>query len=65
MFGWSHLSQEEYLERRLREAGVSIEIIAALKTELLRKPDLKVKYFSMHNGNTSMFGVNVSKDTVQ
>ena len=65
MFGWSHLSEEEYLERRLREAGVPNEIIRALKTELLHKPDQKVKYFSMHNGHTSICSVNVSKDTVQ
>jgi hypothetical protein len=64
MLGWSHLSEEEYLERRLREAGVSNEIIAALKTELLRKPDLKVKYFSMHNGHIRICGV-VSKGAVQ
>ena len=65
MFGWSHLSQEEYLERRLREAGVPNEIIAALKTELLHKPDLKVKYFPMHNRHTSICSVNESKDAVQ
>ena len=65
MLGWSHLSEEEYLERRLREAGVSNEIIAALKTELLRKPDLRVKYFSMHNGHIRICGVNVSKGAVQ
>jgi hypothetical protein len=62
MFGWSHLSQEEYLEKRLREAGVSNEVIAALKTELLPKPDLKeIKYFSMDNGHASICGVNVSR----
>jgi hypothetical protein len=44
------------------QAGVSNEIIVALKTELLRKPDLKVKYFFMYNGQTSMCGVNVSKE---
>jgi hypothetical protein len=65
MFGWSHMSQEEYLERRLREAGVSNEIIAQLKTELLRKADRKVIYFPMHNGHTSECRVNVSQGTVQ
>ena len=64
MFGWSHLSEEEYLEKRLREAGVSNEIIAELKTELLRKPDRKAKYFSMHNGHTIIYGDNVSRKTV-
>ncbi|CAM3857508.1 hypothetical protein ALPO108162_09650 [Alicyclobacillus pomorum] len=65
MFGWSHMSQEEYLERRLREAGVSNEIIAQLKTELLRKADRKVISFSMYSGRTSEGRVNVSQGTVQ
>jgi hypothetical protein len=65
MFGWSHMSQEEYLERRLREAGVSNEIIAQLKTELLRKADWKVISFSMYSGRTSEGRVTVSQGTVQ
>ncbi|GMA49265.1 hypothetical protein GCM10025857_06220 [Alicyclobacillus contaminans] len=40
-WSWSHLSEEEYLEIRLREAGVSDEIIAALKTELFRNKEVK------------------------